>query len=633
MTIKNLSSHPSIRILPPVLVSQIAAGEVIERPASAVKELVENAIDAGATRVEILIEGAGKSLIRVEDNGCGMSPEELELCVERHATSKLKDEDLFNILTFGFRGEALGSIASVSRMRLWSRKPTAEHGYCLNVEAGAKFPLQPIACNPGTVIEIRDLFYSTPARLKFIKSDNTELAAIVEQIEKIAIAHPHVALKLQHGTSNGVRTLLDLQSIDSNNLNHRLINIIGNDFVENCTNFDFQRDYVKVHGYCAAPTFNRATANYQYLFVNHRPVKDRLVLAAIRSAYQDFLARERYPVAIIFIEVPPAQVDVNVHPAKAEVKFVDSSLIRSAIVAGLRQGLMKISSLATTTTAQQAANFMRSSNDNAFADILRNNENADIFTLPKGQAARQGYEPGYAINLGIEETKIQENLPPQKINMPAAVEPPASPQPLPQSLTLEDDPLSKPLGNARVQIHGTYIIAETIDGMVIVDQHAAHERLVYENIKRNIDRAARQALLVPEVIQMRPHLCRYLLDASADLQRLGLVCESFGDSTIVVREVPAMLSQCNVKLLVEDIAAELQDQGKSETIENKIDTICSTMACHGSIRAGRALNQTEMNQLLRQMEECPVSGQCNHGRPTYVKLKKYEIEKLFGRKM
>lgn len=593
----------SIRRLSTTLVNQIAAGEVIERPASALKEMVENAIDAGASDIEVALEQGGISLIRVRDNGRGMKAEDLALCVERHATSKLPDDDLLAIHFLGFRGEALPSIGSVARLSITSRARGAEQAYSIAVEGGVVGEVMPAALGEGTLVEVRDLFYATPARLKFLKSPRSELNAAVDIIERLAMAHPDIRFKLTHDG----RTLRDFPALTQDWLiaaPQRLEKVLGAGFAANVAAVEGEREGIRITGFAGLPTYHRSTSQSQYLFVNRRPVRDRLLLGVIRAAYQDFLARDRHPVAALYLEVPTDQVDVNVHPAKAEVRFRDAQMVRGLMLGALKAALASVAQRASTTVAQDAlASFTP-----AYAPPMRYAAGGGYSAPVMQEAMRQLWQPS--------------SLPPQH-RAPIA--------PLPEAPVVEED---APLGAAVAQLHHTYIVAQTREGLVIVDQHAAHERLVYEKFKAEMDASgvARQALLIPETVTLSDAQAARVLSRAAEFAALGLIIEPFGEQTVLVREVPALLGKTNVAGLIQDLADDLSLYEDGLALKDKLEEVLSTMACHGSVRAGRPLNHAEMNALLRQMEATPFSGQCNHGRPTYVALKRSDIEKLFGRR-
>jgi len=599
----------SIRRLPETLVNRIAAGEVVERPASAVKELVENAIDAGATRIDVVARDGGRTLISVSDDGCGMTADELALAVQRHATSKLPDDDLTAILTMGFRGEALPSIGAVGRLAITSRVPGADSAWRIEVEGGLVGEPEPAAHPPGTRVELRDLFYATPARLKFLRGERSEGNAIADVLNRLAMARPEIGFSLSDGARERFRHAAESGDLFDARLK-RLARVMGREFADNALALDATRDGARLTGYAGLPTLNRGNAQHQYLFVNGRPVRDRLLVGAVRGAYQDFLARDRHPLVALFLEVVPRQVDVNVHPAKAEVRFRDAGSIRGLIVGALRHALAEAGHRASTTVAAAALGAAR-----------------------PGAAPSGGYQYSWAErppSRGLAEraAAFQAPLDP----MPPAAPPGAALDP--GEVSEGETGRSWPLGAARAQLHGTYVVAQTADGLVIVDQHAAHERLVYERMKAALaDRGvARQGLLLPEVVELDEAAASRLAARADELAELGLVLEAFGEGAVVVRETPALLGQVDAQALVRDLADELAELGEALALKERLEDVCSTMACHGSVRAGRRLNGDEMNALLREMEATPHSGQCNHGRPTYVELKLADIEKLFGRR-
>ena len=597
----------SIRRLPTTLVNQIAAGEVIERPASVVKELVENAIDAGANDIDVALELGGTALIRVKDNGRGMTRDELPLALERHATSKLPDDDLLAIHFLGFRGEALPSIGSIARLSITSRARGSDESWNIKVEAGEISPLTPAALSEGTVIEVRDLFYAIPARLKFLKSARTEISNVVDIIERLAMAHPDIRVRLSHD-GRAVRDFPALTNDWVSAAPQRLEKILGGGFAVNTAVVDAEREGIRITGFAGLPTFHRSTSQAQYLFVNRRPVRDRLLLGVIRAAYQDYLARDRHPVAVLFLEVPTEQVDVNVHPAKSEVRFRDSQLVRGLILHGLRGAIGTTSQRASTTVATQALGAFRYEGVRGQGSGVRENQPL----------------PAYGFAAPAQTLWRSEMPSPQ-----SRTETFSSAIPNPRPLTPDF-----PLGAAVAQLHHTYIVSQTRDGLVIVDQHAAHERIMYEKFKAEMAASgvARQMLLLPEVVELTDAQSARLLARAAEWASLGLVMEGFGESTVLVREVPSMLGDSDVQGLVRDLADDLSLYEDGLALADRLEAILSTMACHGSVRAGRPLNLAEMNALLRQMEATPFSGQCNHGRPTYVSLAKSDVEKLFGRR-
>ncbi|HYC05331.1 MAG TPA: DNA mismatch repair endonuclease MutL [Azospirillaceae bacterium] len=618
-----------IRLLPETLVNRIAAGEVVERPAAAVKELVENALDAGARRVDVTLRDGGKALIAIVDDGCGMGPAELELAVERHATSKLQGDDLLNIHTLGFRGEALPSIGAVSRLTLTSRTAGSDSAWAIQVEGGAKGSPQPAAHGPGTRVEVRDLFYATPARLKFLKATRTESQAAVDVVERLAMAHPHVAFTVNDEGRTPLR--LAAQSGEDGRL-ARLGAIMGREFQENALPVDALREGVRLTGFIGLPTLNKPTAAGQYLFVNGRPVRDKLLVGAVRGAYADFLARDRHPMLALFLELPCEQVDVNVHPAKTEVRFRDSGLVRGLIVGALKHALAAAGHRASTTVGAATLASLT-------AHTAPQQSFGGLGSGTAGGHAGGGWQPpfhgGGHVPAGLAQAAVAFQAPLQQNPIwapaPGVAAPAARTEAPPEAEALRDFPL----GAARAQLHNTYIVAQTADGMVIVDQHAAHERLVYERIKEAMvgGGVKRQILLIPEVVELDPADAERLGERSDELAELGLCLESFGTGAVVVREVPALLGpKADIKGLVKDVADELAELGDAHALKERLEAVCSSMACHGSVRAGRPLNIDEMNALLRQMEATPHSGQCNHGRPTYVELKLGDIERLFGRR-
>jgi len=570
-----------LRQLPPVIVNRIAAGEVVERPAAAVKELVENAIDAGATRIDVTLGEGGQSLIIVSDDGEGMSAEELALAVERHCTSKLPDDDLLCIKSLGFRGEALPSIGAVSRMRLASRRRGAASAWSITLEGGTKSAVEPAAQPQGTRVEVRDLFYATPARLKFLKSVRAEREQAVDVIARLAMAYPAIAFAVSDGDGRALSRLPAIPGEDRLGLRRaRLAAVLGRDFADNALAIDATRAGFRLTGLAGLPTLNRATAKDQYLFVNGRPVRDKLLVGAVRGAYQDFLARDRHPMVALFLDCPEDAVDVNVHPAKAEVRFRDASLVRGLIVGALRQALAAAGHRAATTVAGEAL-----------------------------AAFRPGGALGYAYPAGLAETAAQYQAP-LGTDGALALAPGARP-----AAAVEEDAARYPLGAACAQLHDTYIVAQTAAGIVIVDQHAAHERLVYERMKEALASTGvpRQILLLPEVVELDEGAAARLGARAAELAELGLVLEPFGTGAVVVREVPALIPDLDVAGLVRDLADEVAELGDALGLKERLEEVCGTIACHGSVRAGRRLAAPEMNALLRQMEATPHSGQCNHG--------------------
>lgn len=610
-----------IRLLDERTVNHIAAGEVVERPASAVKELVENALDADARHIDIRVHEGGRSLISVSDDGWGMSVDDMSLAVERHATSKLRDSsDLAAIHTMGFRGEALPSIASVSHLSLISRARGEENAWAISVAAGKKSDPQPAALGVGTRIEVRDLFFATPARLKFLKTDRTETANMVDVVKRLAMAYPHVSFTISDENRTLFRAERSLaEGMDARR--DRLGTILGRDFAENSIAVDAVRDGIYLSGFAGLPTFSRGNAQHQFLFVNGRPVKDRLLIGAVRGAYADFLARDRHPVLALFLELDPRHVDVNVHPAKAEVRFKDQGQVRGLIVSGLRHALNDAGHRASTSISQAALGAARP----AFSPATSSH------TYPISASLSAGLHEASRIYQSPLDRGTQSHFGPDMM-MPSARNDEGTD--LDASLDAAFSPSDFPLGTARGQLHETYIVAQNADGIVIVDQHAAHERLVYERMKASLAESgvARQMLLLPDVVEMEPDAARRLSERADEFAELGLVLEAFGEGAVVVREIPALLGKVDAVKLVRDLADDLMELDQGLSLKERLQDVCSTMACHGSVRAGRRLTIDEMNALLRDMEKTPHSGQCNHGRPTYVELKLSDVERLFGRR-
>jgi DNA mismatch repair protein MutL len=598
----------AIRQLAPETVNRIAAGEVIERPASVVKELVENAIDAGAREIEIVTAGGGLSLIRVSDDGSGMPPEDLLLAVERHATSKLNEDDLFDIRTLGFRGEALPSIGSVAVLSIASRPPSKRDGFEIVVERGEKSGLKPAAINAGTRVEVRELFSATPARLKFLKSERAENMAVSEMVKRLAMAHPDVGFSVTTGERTGLR--LPRCEASAEGLLQRLGRIMGREFIADALAISGERDGVRILGYAGLPTLHRPDAGQQFLFVNGRPVRDKVLVGAVRAAYGDLIPKGRHPLLALFVTLDPSDVDVNVHPTKAEVRFRDGGRVRALMIGAIQHALegaghrasSRGGGLTLETLARSAGGVPPSTFYNTYAQ-----ERGQTF-MPAGLAEAM-QAPFSAVDAPSADTRGH-----------------AAP--------ISADLIDRPLGAARAQLHETYIVAQTRTSVVIVDQHAAHERLVYERMKAMLSNGgvARQGLLIPAIIEVGDDEAHALAEREAELAELGLVLESFGQGAVAVREVPALLGDTDVAGLVRDLAAEISSEGQGFALRDRLEAICSRMACHGSVRAGRRLAPEEMNALLREMEATPYSGQCNHGRPTYVELKLSDIERLFGRR-
>ncbi|MGA0616532.1 DNA mismatch repair endonuclease MutL [Paracoccus sp. KR1-242] len=598
--------RPIIRQLDEAAANRIAAGEVVERPASAVKELVENALDAGASRIDIAISKGGKGLIRVGDDGCGMTAEDLPLALSRHATSKIDGSDLLDIRSFGFRGEALPSLGAVGRLTLTSRAQGFE-GAQIAVQGGRIGPVRPAAGNRGTIVELRDLFFATPARLKFLRSDRAETQAVAEVIRRLAMAEPYVGFTLTDEDEGRQLLRVDAEQGELfGALQTRLARIMGREFIENCLPIDATRDGITLTGFAALPTYSRGAAVAQHLFVNGRPVRDKLLTGALRAGYMDVLPSGRYPAAVLFVTCDPHQVDVNVHPAKAEVRFREPDIARGLVVSALRHGLAGAGHRSSTTVATAALGAAR------------------VEAAPEAVATR-AYQASYAPAARPSPQAIAASM---AFQAPGFAEAPTAR--VEPEIEVEVD---APLGAARAQLHENWIIAQTANGIVIVDQHAAHERLVYERLKTQAEarRVASQALLIPEIVELSDADAQRILSIADDLAELGLVIEPFGGGAVAVREVPALIRRINAPALIRDILDDLADQGTSDRLKARVDAVLSSMACHGSVRSGRRMTADEMNALLREMERTPRSGQCNHGRPTWIELKLGDIERLFGR--
>ncbi|MER2519528.1 MAG: DNA mismatch repair endonuclease MutL [Bdellovibrionales bacterium] len=626
---------PIIRRLPETLVNRIAAGEVIERPAAVVRELVENALDAGATRVEVALREGGMAMIRVCDDGCGMGRDGLAIAIERHATSKLPDDDLWDIRSFGFRGEALPSIGAVARLAITSRARGVDGAWKISVEGGEVSPVQPASLAQGTVIEVRDLFFATPARLKFLKSARAESEAVREAFERLAMAHPAVDFTWVEDDKRPVRYVAQsgnmVQGGDDALFRARLADILGIAFMENAVALSAMREGMALAGYAGLPTLHKPTARGQYLFVNGRPVRDKLVISALRGAYGDVLPSGRHPMAVLFLSVPPREVDVNVHPAKAEVRFRDAALVRGLIVSSIREALRQAGQFTTSTLAPQALAMLRVEQAGMAGE--QGVGDSGVVAAEHGGffdrfAAQEGWRSGGTTARASMPASMIEGMP-LSVRAFEAVE------------AREDFGAVGRLGAAVAQVHGTFIVAQTQDGVVIVDQHAAHERIVYEKMKQGMTQpggVARQILLIPEVVEMDEASASRLLVHAEELETLGLVVEAFGGGAVLVREVPALMlgagngGKLDAQGLLRDLADELAERGDMRGMQDRLEEVCATLACHGSVRSGRALTLAEMNALLRQMEETPNSAQCNHGRPTYVELKKADLEKLFDRR-
>ncbi len=633
--------RPVIRQLDDSAINRIAAGEVVERPASAVKELVENAIDAGATRISIEITDGGKTLIRVTDDGCGMSGADLPLALSRHATSKIDGSDLLNIHTFGFRGEALPSLGAVGRLTITSRAAGAgQEAAMIRVSGGQTEPIRPAALHQGTIVELRDLFFATPARLKFMRSDRAETQAISDTVKRLAMAEPAIGFTLRDVSDTGNGRVLfraDPMSGDLFDALHgRLAAVIGREFAENALRIDATREDLRLYGYAALPTYSRGAAVSQFLFVNTRPVKDKMLTGALRAAYMDFLSRDRHPAAALFIDCDPTLVDVNVHPAKSEVRFRDPGLARGLIVSALRHGLAEAGHRASSTVADATLGAMRPEQPTATGQPRVYQMDRPSYGARQSsyaaQAPDQPQEVPFEAPRATGFAEFQHQYSGRTVDAPVA-DTAADTGTDTAANTGVEAPQHLPLGAARGQVHENYIIAQTEDGMVIVDQHAAHERLVYEKLKTQMAQngVAAQALLIPEIVELSDAECARLLEYAPQMAQFGLGIEPFGGSAVAVRETPALLGEVNAEAMLRDILDELADLGDSQLLQAKLEAILSRVACHGSIRSGRRMRGEEMNALLREMEATPHSGQCNHGRPTYVELKLADIERLFGR--
>ncbi|RYE05704.1 MAG: DNA mismatch repair endonuclease MutL [Rickettsiaceae bacterium] len=639
-----------IKLLSNTTINRIAAGEVIERPASVVKELVENSIDAGSTKIDIILEKAGKNLITISDNGYGMSPADLELAILRHTTSKLEEDDLLNITTFGFRGEALPSIGAISKMTISSRHRKYNRSHSIQVIGGQVKAVTQTIHNEGTKIEIRDLFFATPARLKFLRADKTELAACVDVVKKIALAYPNVAINFIH-EDRSIFKVKEHKGEFQNIISDRIIEIVGQPFFENSALVDFKSADISILGYTSIPTMNKASVEDQFLFINNRPVKDKLLSVALKIAYQDYIARDRHPYVVIFININPQLVDVNVHPAKSEVRFHDPNMVRNIIINSIKDALLSKSQGVSSTIGKTALGFfnlepsqkapqsfvhhntygqdanisqmLQDSRSNSNYQAMSINKKSHFFEQPNLRRVNANYpttnQDSYYFlgqnsnNLSNNELRIAQNI---------------------SQLAVEENIFNCPLGIAKAQLHKTYIIAQTKDSIIVVDQHAAHERLGYEKIKDYINRNGliKQKLLMPETITLSSQeKVQLLYDQKIELDKLGLVFDQSGDNTITVFAIPSILGDINIKELIIDIADYLSDTGENIKLTAMIEHVTETYACHYSVRAGRVLSLEEMNELLRQMEKTAFSGQCNHGRPTYIELKLNDIAKLFGR--
>jgi DNA mismatch repair protein MutL len=597
-----------VRQLPETIINRIAAGEVVERPASVAKELVENALDAGSTRIEVLTDGGGRRLIRVTDDGAGMTRADLELAIERHATSKLDDDDLLAIHTLGFRGEALPSIGAVSRLTITSRHAREPHAWAITVDAGEASAVKPAALGQGTTVEVRDLFYATPARLKFLKTDRSEAEAVREVVRRLAMSRPDVTFTL----AGEERAPVTWNASPDGDRLMRLGDIVGQDFRANAIAIEAEREGVALSGFAALPTLSRANSLGQYLFVNGRPVRDKLLVGAVRAAYADYLPRDRHPLLALFVALGSREVDVNVHPAKTEVRFRDGGLVRGLIVRALKEALAREGQRAATTGGGATiAAFRPVETPRRGYDWRRSPARPAPYVAPRGHGFGFAEAAQAAFDVGAPAVDARADV-----------------------VEAAPELLDRPLGAARAQVHETYIVSQTRDGLVVVDQHAAHERIVYERMKAALEASgvARQILLIPEIVELDEADAARLVARAEELARFGLALESFGPGAVAVRETPSLLGEVDAQGLVRGLAEHMAEWDDSLPLERRLMHVAATMACHGSVRAGRRLKPEEMNALLREMEEVPNSGQCNHGRPTYVELKLGDIERLFGRK-
>lgn len=625
-------SNLSIRLLPQNLINQIAAGEVVERPSAALKELIENSIDAGSTRIDIKIQEGGKTYFCVTDNGKGMTKSELELCIERHATSKLPDDDLFHICFLGFRGEALPSIASVAKLSITSRTKEMDEAWKISVEGGIKKDLAPVPATYGTTVEVRDLFFATPARLKFLKSAQSEMLNIKDTVNRLAMAYPQIHFSL----SDEKRTILNYTPAST--LLTRITQVIGKAFDENALAIEADYEGTKLTGFVGLPTYTRSTSQDQYLFVNGRFVKDKVLIGAIRGAFQGLIGHDTHPVLALFLSVPQQEVDVNVHPAKTEVRFANAPKIRGLLVSSIRNVLAENGHRTSSTIGIGA---LEKSIPVPFAT------KSSSFSFNKPSFFNQSLQQEEIIenfntsdnSFGLQEPQTHSfsDLPSQKQEFINFSEPTFSVKSYEEERLEQENQISPqteifpPLGFAKAQMHETYIVSQTKDSIIITDQHAAHERLTYERLIKNHESLQSQLLLIPEIIDLSEDEAIILLERAEELKTFGFIIEPFGGNSIVVREMPALLNKTNISKLMVDLAQTLKEFEDTVLLKDKIKDICARMACHGSIRAGRNLTIPEMNALLRQMEECTTSGQCIHGRPTYIELKLPDVERLFGR--
>jgi len=632
----------SIKILSNTTINKISAGEVIERPSSVVKELVENSIDAGATKIEVILEQAGKNLIIIRDDGFGMSKEELELAIQRHATSKLDEEDLLNINSFGFRGEALPSIGAISKFKITSRQKDSSVAYSLTINGGVQEKTIQASLDKGTLIEVRDLFFATPARLKFLRTDKTELAAITNICKKIALSNPHIDFTLTHENKDLMKVRTREEDF-SKILNMRIAEIMGEEFLANSAYVNFQRNNIELYGYTSIPTYNKAAAEEQFLFINNRPVKDKILNIALKVAYQDFLSRDRHAVSVLFLKLDPHLVDVNVHPAKTEVRFHDPNLIRSIFISAIQEALRADGKRVSTILANSAINYMTQQNISPYL-AEKNYSGANNFQMPKQNISKTSnwqYSSGenkradFNIDYNLAKRDNSNHVLQHKFQhdqLPYAKTETAINSEL-EEVFINDGKYY--LGAAKAQLHNTYIISQSKDSVIITDQHAAHERLGYEKIKEQIKEKGilRQRLLIPEIIELSSKEKAEIIDENKkSLFDFGLSIEKFGEKSIIVSEIPSLLGDVNVIKLINDLSDHLTASGENIALTELIEHVTETYACHYAVRSGRVLSIVEMNELLRQMENTDFSAQCNHGRPTYIELKIKDIEKLFGRR-
>ncbi len=640
----------AVRQLGEAVINRIAAGEVIERPASVIKELVENAVDAGASSIDIVTAAGGKTLMRVSDDGLGMTAADLALAVRRHCTSKLHEEDLFDIRTLGFRGEALPSIGSIARLGITTRHAQEPHAWRIEVEGGTESDVHPAARHKGTQVEVRDLFFATPARLKFLKTDKAEAAAVTDVVRRIALAYPEVGFQLS-GSDRTAQSWPAARGEDPRMA--RLAQVLGKEFLDNAMEITAEREGVRLTGFAGLPTYNKGTAQQQFFYVNGRPVRDKLLLSGLRGAYADVLARDRHPVVVLYIDLDPALVDVNVHPAKADVRFRDGQLVRGLLVGSIKQSLVMAGHRSSTSNAAAAMDALRTGMAPGMGEASGGDaQRSAAYQGNYGGSPRSGiagWRPaaGPSMAQGGWDWRSSAYRPSEDEAAPAGAQGFAeaaqaaladivmpSVDARAHSEPAGQENMHRPLGAARAQVHETYIISQTMDGVVIVDQHAAHERLVYERLKEMLAArdVPRQMLLIPEIVELPEEDVHRLAEHADELEAAGLVLEPFGPGAIAVRETPAMLKSLNIRALVQDLADELTEWETASGLKEKLDHVAATMACHGSIRAGRRMRPEEMDALLREMEATPLSGQCNHGRPTWIELKLSDIEKLFGRK-